>query len=218
MADDQDKTAREHGARTMRQGVPIRTGRKYSFKVKKRRLENARWSRTDCLVSDEVELAVDVKTDDPEVVFRIFEGDADGADDFVVELKAPAQEQQARVRWTVPYVEDLDDDDSARQRAEKGYTLPEFYFIASAGEHTTDSGKSREAMLKVLDVLDTVLVDPQGAPLGDTPYTVQLADGTSRAGRSAADGRVREENVPPGAYALEVGGEDDFEDLDGEAA
>jgi hypothetical protein len=55
----------------------------------------------------------------------VWEHDEDNEYDHVADLNG-----KLAIPWEVVYTEDNDDSTSAKELAEKGYTLPEYHFVA----------------------------------------------------------------------------------------
>lgn len=95
---------------------------------------------TKALVGDEVYLCADVMDipDGTDARIKIIEKDADGQDDDVATLTATMSGGKIECAWKVVYMEDNDDSNSEQERAEKGYTLPEYAFTVECGGVTSE--------------------------------------------------------------------------------
>ena len=112
-------------------------------------ISNPRWEDakgqaiTKALVGDEVYLCADITdiADGVTATIKIIEKDADGTDDPVTTLSAVVSGGRIKCRWQVTYTADEDDEDSQKELAEKGYTLPEYAFVVEcAGVTSGESG------------------------------------------------------------------------------
>jgi hypothetical protein len=93
----------------------------------------------------------------------------------------------------------MDDDEEGPTDFDR-YRAPEFRFVVRCFGH-----EARSALLEYLTRVEHLVVDVSGAPFPDCPYVLVLPDGRWREGRTNADGRVVEDQVPPGYYRLVVG-------------
>ena len=83
---------------------------------------------------------------------KIYEKDTTTPDDFIEEIKGKViGGNKVEAVWEMKYVEDNDDDDSEQEMREKGYTLPEYYFVIETlnGKHKSD----KSGMLKTQDYI-----------------------------------------------------------------
>lgn len=95
-------------------------------------------------MGDEVLLCADVQdiADGTSAKIKIVEKDADGQDDDVATLNATVKDGKIEYSWKVVYTEDDDDADSEQEKAEKGYTLPEYAFTVECdGATSGESGQ-----------------------------------------------------------------------------
>jgi len=163
-----------------------------------RRLLAATWGAADARDGDRVTLnalAVNLP-DGTAATLKIFESDVESADDFVEQLTAQVQGGAIAAEWTYRHQED---DEGGPDDFDR-YRLPEFYFVVSAA-----GLEARSGLLAFRADVEHRLRYPDESPAPDCPYVLILPDGTTRAGRSDADGWVRETQVPPGRYRLAPG-------------
>ena len=168
-------------------------------------IANPHWENADgdpitkALVGDEVTLCADV-TDIPDgtgAKIKIVEKDADGEDDDVATLTATVSGGRIECVWKVVYMEDDDDADSEQEKAEKGYTLPEYAFaVECAGVTSEESGQ--------LDVYADFIAKMtfQGKVMKGYPYILKLPDGTYKTGKTDEDGYVIESELPIGKIQI----------------
>ncbi len=188
----------EHGS-----PVKLRTGQHFRVIVPRRK-GACRWSATRARRGARVELIARLEASGP-LRFAIFEHDQDGAHDPVCELPAERTPDGLwRARWSPERLRDDDDQGSARERASRGYSCPEFFFRVLGAPAPHASGQEPAALLRVLDRIDRPLRDQDGAPLPGARYVLHLADGSRRRGQLTADSRLIEEDVPPGPVDLEL--------------
>lgn len=158
-------------------------------------LINARWSKLEARVGDEVELAVDAGfADGTEVTFRIREQDADGEDDPVAEVTGQVEGQVARARWTFAWTDD--EDDAAAE--DEAFPAPEYVFRAECAEAHADS-----RLLRFKDWVELELLDREEQPLAGIEVTLTLADGSTRTEATNEEGIARWEDVPAGEVSFD---------------
>ena len=94
---------------------------------------------------------------------KIYEKDTTTPDDFIEEIKGKViGGNKVEAVWEMKYVEDNDDADSEQEMREKGYTLPEYYFVIETLNGKYKSDKS--GILKFDDTIEIVLYDETGSP------------------------------------------------------
>ena len=60
------------------------------------------------------------------------EHDEDNAHGHVCDLSGVVKDGWVKIPWKVVYMEDNDDSTNAKELMEKGYTLPEYHFVAES--------------------------------------------------------------------------------------
>ena len=196
-------------------------------------LRDARWSEAEARDGDEVELSCRLSGSPAGVegagrevadveVFRGDEGASGGAGgaglgsvfEPVVTLRVPVVDGRLSARWRVGYdaegkarIATQMELDAVAERtgaeAER-YARPVWRFRVWLAGLVAESGE-----MGYQDWVELELVDADGAPVADTPYVVYLADGTTREGALGADGRAREDDVPPGPVRIEYSERDE---------
>lgn len=169
-------------------------------------ITNPQWKNADgepitkALVGDEVLLCADVQDipDGTGARIKIVEKDADGNDDDVATLNATVKGGKIECKWKVIYTEDDDDADSEQEKAEKGYTLPEYAFTVECGGATSEES----GQLDVMGWIRTQYVDKNGNPLPNKKYTIYLLDGTCISGTTDDGGYVKENDLKHGKYYI----------------
>ena len=171
-------------------------------------ISNPRWEDTKgqaitkALVGDEVYLCADITdiADGATATIKIVEKDANGKDDPVTTLSAVVSGGIIKCQWKVQYTADEDDEDSQKELAEKGYTLPEYAFVVECGGAT--SGES--GVLEVRGWIRTQYIDKiTGTPLSNRSYTIFLNDGTQINGSTDKNGHVEVKDLKQGIYTIE---------------
>lgn len=169
------------------------------------KVSNLKWSATEARRGDILTLTSDIEGMRPgdEVTVTIYEHDADGAHDRITELPGFVKENKIEVLWEYEYYEDTDDvpTDEEMQQFGSNYNPPEYFFTLKIGDE--EFGLDQESgLLEFKDYVDLSCEDDSGAPVANAEYTLLLADGSERTGELDAEGRAREEDVPPGPYSV----------------
>lgn len=160
-------------------------------------VSNAQWSKDGARVGDVVKLSADVEgyEDGTPAVFEIWERDNKGADDLITKIDAKVKGNKVEAEWTYEY---LEDDEADEGDEKKGYSAPEYYFIAKVKDSKTRSG-----LLEFQDWIEIELKDQDDNPIGGEDYALYLSTGEIRKGKLDKNGYAKEEKVPPGPYSLE---------------
>jgi hypothetical protein len=99
------------------------------------------------------------------------------------------------ITWKVVYTEDNDDSTSGKEMAEKGYTLPEYHFVAEYGDVKSEPGP-------VLEVRGWIEVPLQKIKLPPgTKTLLRFPDGTEKE-ITATNGNPIMDYVPIGHAEL----------------
>lgn len=162
---------------------------------------NAQWSTNEAQVGDVVTLTAETEgyEDGTKAIFKIWERDVNGADDFIAEIETTVDGGKVEAEWAYEYHEDTDE--ISESDIEKGYSLPEYYFVVQAEE-----GKARSDLLRFKDWIEIDLKDPMGNPMPDQQYVLRLRHGSIKKGTLNANGFARIEDVPPGKFSVEFPG------------
>lgn len=183
---------------------------------------NMRWSAEEARRGDILTLSADVSgcKDNTEGKVTIYEYDADGVHDRIVEIPATVVENKIELEWEYEYHEDTDEIPTEEELQEygSGYNPPEYFFVIEiAGQKF---GREQESkLLTFKDFLEIQVLDADGTPLADRDYVLTLPDGTTEEGKTDADGYIRKEDVPPGECQIDLPEpEDDSDDEDDSAA
>jgi hypothetical protein len=168
--------------------------------IPQRSITNPRWSQQEARRGDIVTLSADV-TNFPEGVgarFVIYEYDAEGAHDLITEIKSWVENSRVETKWAYEYHEDTDEIPT-HQETERGYNPPEYLFKVVIG-----SKEAQSDLLLFKDWIEFTLTDQTGAPAPNQDYILHLPDNQQKRGRSDDQGVVRERDVPPGPWWIEV--------------
>ncbi len=162
---------------------------------------NQQWDRTEARRGDVVKLTADTQNiaDGEELVIMIYEYDRDGAHDFIAKFPCRVTDRKIEADWQYQYHEDTDEipTEEEMQRYGNQYNPPEYFWTADF--HGRRFGQNQESgLLRFKDWIEIELRDSAGRLISDAAYVLHLPDGTERGGRTDAQGRAREENLPPG--------------------
>jgi hypothetical protein len=102
------------------------------------------------------------------------------------------------LEWEVEYNEDNDDTNSAKELGEKGYTLPEYQFVARYGRLNDRSG-----VLNVKGWGDHLIIDERtGKSLPSRKCLLFTPEGKFIIGESDANGYVTVTELKIGKYTI----------------
>ncbi len=164
---------------------------------------NLRWSAKEARRGDILTLSADVNglRDHSEVTVIIYEYDRDSAHDKIIELPATVMNKRIELLWEYEYHEDTDEIPTQEELDKYGgkYNPPEYFFTVKVED--TEFGVEQESgLLEFRDWIEIKLVNPTG----NEEYVLRFPDGSERRGRFDNEGVLREENIPPGRYSIEV--------------
>ncbi|MEW6051212.1 MAG: hypothetical protein AB1644_09165 [Candidatus Zixiibacteriota bacterium] len=168
-------------------------------------ITNMKWSANEARRGDVLTLSADIRgvVDDTEAKVTVYEYDRDSIHDKIAELKGVVKSHQLRLDWAYQYFEDTDEipTEQELQKYGRGYNPPEYFFTITVGDE--EFGKKQESgLLEFKDFLEIRLVDKDGKPKKDEPFTVTLPDGTTKDGQLDARGYARLDDVPPGRCTI----------------
>ncbi len=169
---------------------------------------NAQWKNADgqsitkAFVGDEVLLCAEVQdiADGASAKIKVVEKDADGNDD-VATLNAAVKDGKIECKWKVVYTEDDDDADSEQEKAEKGYTLPEYAFTVECDGATSEES----GILEIKEWISSVIRDENKNILANNDYILLRSDGTKIIEKTNTKGLVSEDDLEFGAYYIGFG-------------
>lgn len=176
------------------------------------RVSNLGWSVEEARRGDVLTLTADVQglPDQTEVALVIYEYDADGVHDRIIELPGTVVSEKVEVRWEYEYQEDTDEIPTQEERERYGssYNPPEYFFTVKVDD--TEFGLEQDSgLLTFKDWVEIELIDNDGTPMGGQKYKVMLADGSVKEGTLDDDGTARLQGIPPGRCEVE------FPDVEG---
>jgi hypothetical protein len=176
------------------------------------RVSNRAWSAEEARRGDVLTLSADVRglPDQTEVALVIYEYDADGVHDRIIELPGTVVSEKVEVRWEYEYQEDTDEIPTQEERERYGnsYNPPEYFFTVKVDD--TEFGLEQDSkLLRFKDWVEIELADHDGTPMSGQKYKVTMADGSVKEGTLDDDGTARLQDIPPGKCEVE------FPDLEG---
>jgi hypothetical protein len=98
------------------------------------------------------------------------------------------------------YTSDEDDGStSGKELKEKGYTLPEYHFVAEYGDVKSEKSQT----IQIFVYIDGILKNKEtGEILPNINYEILLPDGSKREGSTDAYGKISENKLPMGKRKL----------------
>ncbi len=170
------------------------------------KVTNMKWSAKEARRGDIVTLSADIEgaREGTEVAIIVYEYDADGVHDKIVELTAVVKGKKIEFDWEYEYYEDTDEvpTQEEMERYGKSYNPPEYFFVIDY--HGQRFGKKQESgLLLFKDYVEIELKNQRGEPVPDEEYILTLPDGTTREGKLDKEGRALEKDVPPGKCNIE---------------
>jgi hypothetical protein len=165
------------------------------------------WSAPEARRGDILTLKASVENlpDAAQVKVIIYEHDADGVHDKIVELPATVKNKKIELQWAYEYHEDTDEipSEADLQRYGRNYNPPEYFFTVKVDKQ--EFGKKQESgLLLFKDWLEVRVLGRDGLPIANEHYILTLPDGTTREGNLDQDGRAMLEDLPPGPCRMSV--------------
>lgn len=164
---------------------------------------NLKWSADTAKRGDVLTLSADVTNadDGEEAEITIYRCEFDSGRRKVTTIPSPVQSNRLQVQWEHQYLdptlEILSQDEL--QPYGRNYEPPRYFFTVTIDEE--EFGGGRESGL--LEFRDWIEVQLLNCKAGDQ-YVLYLPDGSQRSGTFNTDGVLREDDVPPGKYFIEV--------------
>jgi hypothetical protein len=164
-----------------------------------------KWDPQEVTRGDTVKLSAKVADvrGEPEFAFVIYEYDRDGVHDRIVELPVEVKKDKAELEWEFEYFEDTDELPTKEEMERYGreYNPPEYFFTVKVDK--VEYGLDQESgLLKFKDTFNAMVTDENGEPAAGRKYKLTLPDGEEREGELDEEGRIVEENLPPGKCRL----------------
>jgi hypothetical protein len=174
---------------------------------------NMKWDKKEARRGDILKLSADITgaAEGAEVKIIIFEYDADGANDKIVEIPTTVKNKKIDLSWEYEYHEDVDDipTNEELQKYGKSYNPPEYYFVIDVD--TLRFGENQESkLLTFKDYIEIELRNEDGELVTNEKYILHLPDGSKRQGQLDGSGHARENNVPPGEIRVEFPNSKDY--------
>ncbi|MBN2736285.1 MAG: hypothetical protein JXR70_04845 [Spirochaetales bacterium] len=130
---------------------------------------------TGAMVDEEVLISAEVE-DIPEgksVLITIWEYDEDNNHDEIEKKNVTVTEGKVEWPWTVVYTEDEDDTNSEEEKSEKGYTLPEYFYVISSEEFELEE---ESEVLELSDWREIEFLDENDEPMSGERYVLYDED------------------------------------------
>jgi hypothetical protein len=156
------------------------------------------------LVDDEVSLCFDVQNinNGQRIKITIWEHDQDNEHDHVADLTGTVENGQIAKTWKVVYTPDEDDGStSAQELKEKGYTMPEYHFVAEYKGVESEQSPVLEVKGWIKGILKN---QDTGKILANKRYTMILSDGTERDGITGPQGEIEVLGIPAGTRQIKI--------------
>ena len=139
---------------------------------------NLKWMMDDkeiskAYIGNKVKLKAEYKNVTPEdsLVIDVYEKDKTTPDDYVTTLfPVILDEKNLEAEWEVIYMEDSDDEESAQEMMDKGYTLPEYVFHVRVKADEIRSADS--PLLNTQTMYEINHVDEEGKPVKGMKFKV----------------------------------------------
>jgi hypothetical protein len=165
-----------------------------------RTITNAQWSMQEARRGDILTLSANVSgfNEGDRATISILEYDEDGAHDPITEISVIVNNSRVEAEWEYEYHEDTDEIPTESE-IEKGYNPPEYIFRVRIDNISADSG-----LLLFKDWIEVEVKDATGQTAANQDYIIHLPDEQTRSGTTDDRGWVREEDVPPGPWWIEL--------------
>jgi hypothetical protein len=161
------------------------------------------WSASEARRGDILTLSAKVENlpEAAQIKVIIYEFDADGAHDKIVELPATVSNKKIELQWAYEYHEDTDEipTDAELQRYGRGYNPPEYFFTIKV-DHQEFGRRQESGLLEFKDWIEIDWKDDSGRPVTGKDIIVYLPDGSERRATLDENGRVRLDDIPPGGF------------------
>lgn len=163
------------------------------------------WSSSEARRGDELTITANLDNviNHTEVSVIIYEYDADGAHDKIVELPTRVENEKIKLVWEYQYVEDTDDilTQSELEQYTENYNPPEYFFTVKLAE--TEFGENQESgLLRFKDFIDLFVKWDDGTPISEGQYRLILPNGEEVSGTLDEDGHLRIDDTDPGPFQL----------------
>jgi hypothetical protein len=170
------------------------------------KVSKMKWDKKEARRGDILKLSADLTNvpEGSEVKVIIFEHDADGIHDKIVEIPTTVKNKKIELFWEYEYHEDTDEipTQAELQKYGKSYNPPEYFFVIEI-DGQRHGEKQESGLLTFKDYIEIELKSETGGVIANEKYILHLADGSQRQGKLDAFGHAREENIPPGEAKVE---------------
>ena len=164
-------------------------------------LTKIQWDKKEARRGDIVKLQAELEqvADDTEAFVIIYEYDRDGSHDKIVTIPTTIKNRKIDLQWEYEYHEDVDEipTDEEMKKYGKKYNPPEYFFVIDI-DGVKLGEKQESGLLEFKDWVEIELTDPQGNPIAEHKYEIELPNGEVKKGTLDKNGKARLENIDPG--------------------
>jgi len=177
------------------------------------KVTNMKWDKKEARRGDILKLSADITevAEGTGVKVVIFEYDADGNHDKIVEISTAVKNKKVELDWEYEYFEDIDEipTQSELEKYDGKYNPPEYFFEIEIHGHRF--GQNQESgLLTFKDYIEIKLQSEDGEAVANEKYILHLADGSQRQGQLDASGYACEKDIPPGEIRVEFPDSQDY--------
>lgn len=190
---DPEQYKRDGGLPVNVSNPAIYTPEDLAYRDQPKSLTNLQWSESKVEKGTEVILSCSTSgvTEGAGVMFSIYPDGADPeTDPPVMDIRGKNEGGRAEVRW---YPKDIREENS---------TQPMKWFFTA---WTLYCPKETSGVGEVVQSLNPQLINSEGDPITDIPYTLIHLDASKTQGTTDSNGKVNETNLIPGTYKVVLG-------------
>jgi hypothetical protein len=169
-------------------------------KVQLYSVSNAKWSKNEADVGEEIELSAEVKgfDDGTKALIQIYKRDIHGPDIVIEMIQAEVSRGEIKAKWTYKLLADNSQENEGRIIFEDEiYKAPQYYFDVIVEHITAHSG-----ILEYKDFIELKLRDVDDKPIGGAEYYLYCPNGEVKKGELDSNGFKRIEKTVPGRYRV----------------
>jgi len=171
-----------------------------NYEIQLKGINLAEWSVSEAKVGEKVKLSAEsfgIKSGAPATI-SIFMKDSNSSDKLFEIIETKVDGDKIKADWEFQVDEKLLDIQNSKTK-QGGYSLPQYYFVVKAEDHSARSG-----LLRFKDYIELEIKDESGKPAGGAGYKLFLSSGEIREGQLDSSGYVKEENIPPGKIEVTI--------------
>ena len=163
-------------------------------------VSNAKWSKNEADVGEEVELTAEAEgfEDGTQAQIQIYKRDIHGPDVVIETIEAEVSRGKIEAKWTYQLQPDEDQEDKEIIVMEDEiYKAPQYYFDVIVEHITAHSG-----ILEYKDYIELELKDVDDKPVGGAEYYLYCPNGEVKKGKLDSNGTKKIEKIVPGRYRV----------------